>query len=190
MEEDLHALLGDMNLQTYIDKKFLDSYIKGSNLSTLRSELEPIHSDIAESVRKMKMSLVKNETLPSFLEDYERMGNFIKAHNEKQQQAILLRNKDFFDHVLKYPLDNQQRRAIISEEDNCLVVSSAGSGKTSSIVGKVEYLTKIMHVNPSKILLISYTQKAAQELTDRMNNRGTQRLHLPQAGFGHHCQGE
>lgn len=172
LEEDLHALLGDMNLQTYIDKKFLDSYIKGSNLSTLRSELEPIHSDIAESVRKMKMFLVKNETLPSFLEDYERMGYFIKTHNEKQQQAILQTNKDFFDHVLKYPLDNQQRRAIISEEDNSLVVSSAGSGKTSSIVGKVEYLTKIMHVNPSKILLISYTQKAAQELTDRMDIEG------------------
>lgn len=69
-------------------------------------------------------------------------------------------------------MDLQQRKAIISEEDNCLVVSSAGSGKTSSIVGKVKYLTEIKHVDPKKILLISYTNKAAAELTDRMDIQG------------------
>ena len=172
LEADLNAVLGNVNLQTYISKKFPDAYIKGSTRSNIEKELEPIHSNIAESMRKMKMFLAKNEILASFLEDYANMGSFIKTHNEKQQQAILMRNKDFFDHVLKYPLDNQQRRAIISEENNCLVVSSAGSGKTSSIVGKVEYLTKIKHINPREILLISYTQKAAQELTDRMNIEG------------------
>lgn len=56
----------------------------------------------------------------------------------------------------------------MSEEDNCLVVSSAGSGKTSSIVGKVKYLIDIKKVNPQNILLISYTNKAAAELTERM----------------------
>lgn len=81
-------------------------------------------------------------------------------------------HKDFFDHCLKYPLDKQQRRSIVSEEDNCLVVSSAGSGKTSSIVGKVKYLIEIKGVDPEKILLISYTNKAAAELTDRMGIEG------------------
>lgn len=81
-------------------------------------------------------------------------------------------NKDFFDHCLKYPLDEQQRRSIVSEEDNCLVVSSAGSGKTSSIVGKVKYLTEVCDVAPEKILLISYTNKAAAELTERVDISG------------------
>lgn len=53
-----------------------------------------------------------------------------------------------------------------------MVVSSAGSGKTSSIVGKVKYLTEIKGVNPEKILLVSYTNKAAAELTDRMGIDG------------------
>ena len=53
-----------------------------------------------------------------------------------------------------------------------MVVSSAGSGKTSSIVGKVKYLTKIKGINPQKILLISYTNKAATELTERMATNG------------------
>ena len=60
----------------------------------------------------------------------------------------------------------------MSEEDNCLVVSSAGSGKTSSIVGKVKYLIEIKKVDPARILLISYTNKAAAELTERMGIDG------------------
>ena len=60
----------------------------------------------------------------------------------------------------------------MSGEDNCLVISSAGSGKTSSIVGKVRYLIEIKHVDPQNILLISYTNKAAAELTERMGVAG------------------
>lgn len=60
----------------------------------------------------------------------------------------------------------------MSEEDNCLVVSSAGSGKTSSIVGKVKYLIEVKKILPHRILLISYTNKAASELTERMNTPG------------------
>ena len=53
-----------------------------------------------------------------------------------------------------------------------MVVSSAGSGKTSSIVGKVKYLIEIKKVDPARILLISYTNKAAAELTERMGIDG------------------
>ena len=53
-----------------------------------------------------------------------------------------------------------------------MVISSAGSGKTSSIVGKVKYLIEIKHIEPQNILLISYTNKAAAELTDRMGIEG------------------
>lgn len=80
--------------------------------------------------------------------------------------------KIFFDTVLQYPLDKQQRHSIVSEAENCLVVSSAGSGKTSSIVGKVRYLIDKKHVEPERILLISYTNKAAAELTERLNAPG------------------
>lgn len=90
--------------------------------------------------------------------------------NEKLER--LKTHKYFFEHCLKYPLDIQQRRAIVSEAENVLVVSSAGSGKTSTIVGKVKYLTEKLHIDPRRILLISYTNKAAAELTERINKPG------------------
>ena len=113
-----------------------------------------------------------SETISKFTQDFRSIHSIAKRHNEQVIQDTLDTNKDFFDHCLKYPLDNQQRRSIVSEEDNCLVVSSAGSGKTSSIVGKVRYLIDIKHINPQNILLISYTNKAATELTERMNIAG------------------
>lgn len=110
-----------------------------------------------------------SETISKFTHDFGNIHSFVKRHNEQVIQDTLNTHKDFFDHCLKYPLDKQQRRSIVSEEDNCLVVSSAGSGKTSSIIGKVKYLIDIKHINPQNILLISYTNKAAAELTERMN---------------------
>lgn len=117
-------------------------------------------------------NITPSETISKFINDFGRINKLVKQHNEGVITFLLDTHKDFFDHCLKYPLDKQQRRSIVSEEDNCLVVSSAGSGKTSSIVGKVKYLTEIKGIAPERILLISYTNKAAAELTERMATNG------------------
>ena len=117
-------------------------------------------------------NITSSETISKFINDFGAISKLVKQHNEGVITFLLDTHKDFFDHCLKYPLDKQQRRSIVSEEDNCLVVSSAGSGKTSSIVGKVKYLTEIKGIAPERILLISYTNKAAAELTERMATNG------------------
>lgn len=78
---------------------------------------------------------------------------------------------EYFDSVLTYPLDPQQREAIVSLEDNVLVISSAGSGKTMTTVGKVRYLIDKQHVPAEKILLITFTRKAAQSLSERLGEK-------------------
>lgn len=82
----------------------------------------------------------------------------------------LKNKKDYFDQLLNYPLDNQQRDAIVKSEDNCLVIASAGSGKTSTIVGKARYLLDYCDVLPSEMLLITFTKKASLELKERIGN--------------------
>jgi len=116
--------------------------------------------------------ITPSSSLEKLISDYCSIPELVKHHNEKLVQHRLDEYKNFFDHCLDYPLDGQQRRSILSEEDNCLVISSAGSGKTSSIVGRVKYLIDVQKVSPEKILLISYTNKAAQELTDRVGIPG------------------
>lgn len=91
-----------------------------------------------------------------------------KNDNVKYKQSELERHKLYFDTVFKYPLDEQQRNAIVTQEDNTLVVSSAGSGKTSTIVAKVRYLVYRKLVNPKDILVVTYTNKAVEQLQERM----------------------
>ena len=133
-----------------------------------------VHFQEAYSLLKKleAFNITPSETISKFINDFGRINKLVKQHNDGIITFLLDTHRDFFDHCLKYPLDKQQRRSIVSEEENCLVVSSAGSGKTSSIVGKVKYLTEIKKINPQNILLISYTNKAAAELTERMGIAG------------------
>ena len=94
-----------------------------------------------------------------------------KSNNDHFVENQLSECSDYFDTVLNHPLDPQQREAIVSLEDNVLVISSAGSGKTMTTVGKVRYLIDIQGVDPSKILLITFTRKAAESLSERLGER-------------------
>ena len=80
----------------------------------------------------------------------------------------MVKYEDYFANVLPYSLDKQQRDAIVCLEDNTLVISSAGSGKTSTIIGKARYLLDLRKIDPAKLLIVTYTRKAAVELYERL----------------------
>ncbi len=161
------------DIEDVIDVLFADRYMTGGNEKTITEKFSLIYQEAFALANKLSIfKIAPSYRLEKLIADYGNIHDLVKRHNEKHIQKELDRNSEFFDHCLSYPLDAQQRRSIVSEEDNCLVVSSAGSGKTSSIVGKVRYLTDIKKVSAEKILLISYTNKAAAELTDRMGIAG------------------
>lgn len=152
---------------------FEDSIICSRQKQDFVNYFKPYYQEAYSLLNKLKTAhITPAKNISKFINDFNAVNQLVKEHNEKTINFLLDTHKDFFDHCLKYPLDHQQRRAIVSEEDNCLVVSSAGSGKTSSIVGKVKYLTEIKGIQPEKILLISYTNKAAAELTERIETNG------------------
>ncbi len=94
-----------------------------------------------------------------------------KANNDHFVDNQLSSYAQYFDTVLAYPLDSQQREAVVSLEDNVLVISSAGSGKTMTTVGKVRYLIDVQNVPAEKILLITFTRKAAESLSERLGEK-------------------
>ena len=94
-----------------------------------------------------------------------------KTNNSRFIENQLSTCSQYFDTVLAYPLDAQQREAVVSLEDNVLVISSAGSGKTMTTVGKVRYLIDVQRVPAEKILLITFTRKAAESLSERLGEK-------------------
>ena len=162
-----------IDIPTYIKKNFYGKTLSEAQQSEIAGHYSSYFHEAYSLVKRLNfLGITPSETITKFILDFGNISKLVKQHNEEVMNLLLDTHKSFFDHCLKYPLDKQQRRSIVSEENNCLVVSSAGSGKTSSIVGKVKYLTEIKGIAPERILLISYTNKAASELTERMNTKG------------------
>lgn len=131
------------------------------------------YKELCEIVLPKYEEYVVDEDCRQLMHSIQDIETKRKEHNERFVESELEYHSAYFDTVLgKYPLDQQQRESIVKLEDNCLVVASAGSGKTSTIVGKVKYLVEKRGVDPTKILLLTYTRKAANELAERIKVEG------------------
>ncbi|NKA72360.1 DNA helicase II [Ralstonia solanacearum] len=95
----------------------------------------------------------------------------IRQRNEAFVRQELLTHSAFFDQVEKTPLTDEQRRAAVIFEDRNLLVAAAGSGKSSTLIGKAGYAIKRGLFQPSEVVALAFNRKAAAELNERVRNR-------------------
>jgi len=69
--------------------------------------------------------------------------------------------------VENHPLDREQRKTIYDSARFNLTVAGAGSGKTTTILGKILYLLQSGFASPPEILVLSFTHDSATELRER-----------------------
>ncbi|OQB25408.1 MAG: Helicase IV [Firmicutes bacterium ADurb.Bin182] len=150
-------------------QSLLDTY--GDYYKCLNNKL--IFQYIANNASKLRVDMAAAKT---FLRKFKTLESDITAHNENYIETALERDKEYFDGLLgdidpSIMLDDEQRRAVVTDDDYCLLVAGAGAGKTTTMAAKVKYLVEKKGVMPEDIIVISYTNKAINELKDRIINR-------------------
>lgn len=65
-------------------------------------------------------------------------------------------------------LNDMQKEAVLYNEGPLLIIAGAGAGKTKTLTTKIAFLIEEKNVNPENILAITFTNKAAKEMKDRL----------------------
>ena len=169
-DKDYADLFSNSHYITHREQDYMHTTY-GEYYSSLKNKL--IFQYVCNNAASLRIDI---DSLKRFLRKMHTLNESVVTHNEEYVEKTLVKEKDYFDSILseidpQIHLDDEQRRAVITDDDYCLLVAGAGAGKTTTMAAKVKYLVEKKGVNPEEIMVISYTKKAIGELVDRINKR-------------------
>lgn len=144
-----------------------------SQLFLVKQRLQELTID-ADFIAREGDNPVAQLALKLSMEDVSESGR--NHFNEKITPQLVSTYQSFFDQIESQPLSAPQRKACVTNEDHTLVVAGAGTGKTSTLIGKAGYLLKAGLAQPENILMLAFGNKAAREMAERIAER------LPESG--------
>lgn len=160
----------------YVSRKDLLSLVEGIQKSIDELELMREKNVLLAWGKQNKVNC---KEITKALDLYKNIEKLVRKHNENYVNRHLKEDKKYLDNILAKDdpnilLDEEQRRVVLSDEDYTLVIAGAGAGKTTTIEAKVKYLVDLESIDPNRILIVSFTRKATEELKDRFK-----RLEIP-----------
>ena len=164
-----------------------DSYIARSAYSFLHDKYNATYVFFENANRAntlgyyCKTNGLDKNVVYSFISEFSDVclnddSSIIAKHNKEYVLRHLNEEKDYLDNILlpvdpNIKLDDEQKRVVLSDEDFTLVIAGAGAGKTTTVSAKVRYLVEKKGISPDQILVISFTNKAVDELRDKINKK-------------------
>lgn len=144
-------------------------FVCAADLARFKETWKPVQQELKAA--KFPQKSEAYGLIQDFLRIYSSLDQTFEAWNREFVQNEKVRCKELLANIDGRSLDEQQQNVVVYDEDNTLVLAGAGSGKTLTIAAKVKYLCSEKKVSPADILLISFTRKAAEEMTDRISKR-------------------
>ena len=148
-------------LDPCLGKNFQDKWY--SAYCSAKKKTSSILFSIGLSGRKIR------SLAPQFIEAYEHLPSKLQAFNDWLENQKAADAAKVILPVEGKMRENQQMGCITKEVHNHLVLAGAGTGKTTTIVGYVKYLLKKKICMPDDILVLSFTNVSAAEMSERLN---------------------
>lgn len=167
-----------------------DEYLYQFNISKTKTQMDQLSRDT-----KRKMS----NPITGFKKIIYGLSSIQKQYEEKQEEfdtkantffeSVRQHNKQFMNkavadarkivgNVEGRPLDAQQMECIVKNPRNQLVIAGAGTGKTTTIIGKVKFLLGSHLCKEDEICVLSFTNAAAAEMEQRLYAQTNAGIHV------------
>ena len=145
----------------------VDQLIKGNYLEEIQKGYYKIIQRTSQGLKELfeRKFEYKEESAKSH---QELKTNLLKEEEVNEEDILLFKQFDFF--LSKF--NAEQKKAIISPRNNILCMAGAGSGKTTVLTKRIEFLTKFKGVKADKVLAITFTKKAKEEMQHRLQQLG------------------
>ena len=124
------------------------------------------------NIQKLKKAIHYKNLLEKQAELYHNANSLkqqISVHNDRVADAKIQNAYALIGNVEGRKLDKQQMTCIVKDAHNHLVIAGAGTGKTTTVVGKIKFLLKSGKYKPEDILVLSFTNASASEMSQRIN---------------------
>ena len=146
-------------------------YFSKAELHSWKKKWGPLVQTVEECAKKDNIDVDFKDSIQRVIDFFQRGEQLVGTRNAKFVDEEIARFKDLFDSIEPWPLTKDQRKAIVVDEKNNLIVAGAGTGKTSTIIGKAGYLVKKGLASPEDILLIAFNRDVVSEMDKRVRSR-------------------
>lgn len=176
--------IANINFNKLVDTK--RGYSTNYQMTIWKNEHASLFNEITgKNYEHIQLEYDEVKSITIFNLNFNNSENIRNDFNKQFVKEELETYNDFLGR-----LDTQQRTAVVTDEDNNIVIAGAGSGKTTTIIGKVNYIIDRYKTNPNTILLISFTRKSASELAKRINVEGIEAKTFHKFGIDVICEVE
>ena len=149
-----------------------DGYFNNNKLSRWNASIGSLYKELGKyKIESLKLDNAIVSQVKQLRINYTTGETIRNAYNKQFIERELKECDNLFSNIDGQSLDEQQRLAVIKDEDNNLVIAGAGSGKTTTVAGKVAYVIERFKVKPEEILLITFTKKASDEMKHRIKQK-------------------
>ena len=162
LKEDVEFIKGKYEtideLKRDIDE--LNSKIDVRQIEELSNKLNALEDAVSNSEDIDELKSKVNDLI-DLKEDYDKL---------KELTETLLNIKDNLSYITEDKLSPEQLKAVRSRARKLIINAGPGAGKTRVLIERVKYLLNERNVNPKSMLVITFTEKAAEELKNRLND--------------------